>query len=167
MRRSRCRWTPARPARAGSRWRVWARPPCRLRRASAGPPARRAVAWWIRRLPRAPACAGKRTGSARKTVSLSESLSGFHVEDDAAQNFTGLQVFKGGICLARRPCFDRRGLELLFFRQGYHFLKFLQVADIRADDPDGPLRDRWQRMGKLAAVEPADDVAPAFSQAPD
>src|SRR3954469_10089423 len=96
------------------------------------------------------------------------SMSGsFHVEDDAAENFTRLQPFQGGIRVARRPCFDRRRLDLLLPGERNDFAQFLQVAHIGADDADGALRNRRQRMGDLAAEQAADDIAAAFAERRD
>src|SRR4051812_39051883 len=92
---------------------------------------------------------------------------GFHVEDDAAEHFTRLQLLQGGVRVAPRPCFDRRRLDLLFLGERDDFSELLQVAYIRADDADGALRNRRERMRDLAAEQTADHVAAAFPERRD
>src|SRR5438876_3774630 len=78
-----------------------------------------------------------------------------------------MQVLEGGIRLRCRPRLERQRLQLALLRERHDFLQLLKVADVRADDADGALRDRRQRMHQLPAVQADEDVAPAFAQRRD
>src|SRR5439155_26579947 len=84
------------------------------------------------------------------------------VEHHAPDNAAGLEILERAVCLVGRARLDRRRLDLALFRERHHFLQLLQAADVGADDADGALRDRRQRMRELAAVQAADHVAAAF-----
>src|SRR5216684_3899338 len=89
------------------------------------------------------------------------------IQHHAAEHLPGFQVFERAARLIRRTRLDRNRLQFPLLRQRHHLLQLPEVADVRADDADGALRDRRQRMGELAAIEADEHVAPALSQGGD
>src|SRR6266478_8518874 len=89
------------------------------------------------------------------------------IQHHAAEHLPGFQVFERAARLIRGTRLDRDRLQPSLFRQRHDLLQLPEVADVRADDADGALRDRRQGMGELTAIEADQHVAPALSQRGD
>src|SRR6185295_20156924 len=91
----------------------------------------------------------------------------FEVEDHPPGDAPCVQVLQRVVSLVTGARLNRQRPEFLFLRERDYFLQFLQIADIRADDADGALGDRRQRMDQLAPVQPDQDIAAALAQRGD
>src|SRR6266513_1053753 len=89
------------------------------------------------------------------------------IQHHAAEHLARSQVFERAARLIRGARLDRNRLQFPLLRQRHPRLQLLEVANVRADDADGALRDRRQRMRELAAIEADEHVAPALSQGGD